>query len=672
MGWYIPEFMTQDPSLGADPQFILSYRYFRTTPKYRLITGSKTWSMVDEQIVRNLKLNLQVENAPENDTELFMIDTLVKAQREKQPVIVVFWIPHQLFGTPHPPQRVYLPAYTEDCRKRSNIERGLIDCDYPPTTLNKLQSDAVSTLSPQVQRFLKNFKYQGSDQVQIMADIYYGKMEPRDAACKWLLNNTDLWKSWLREEQLPITQQDLGFSVGMAVMASSIFGILIIAVSIVLIACSIQKRSTPRKMENKLAPKTAPICIVFTSIQNASLLWTLASDIMKKVMNIHNRVIRNNIKKFRGYEVKTHADCFMMAFSDPMDAVACCLQIQKDLLHCEEWTSDMLAFPDMQKVEWNGQLVYHGPRVKIGMHFGSDIEAQFDTTTRRYDYFGTTVNKASRVSKICERGGRIYVSEETMQACMHQVIVFSNQASIRKSLNVSHKHFTSSPEYSTVEEINATHSLKRLVASGQVMFEFIGEVNLKGLSGRHAIYWVKDVNDPRSKYIEQFEMRGGAIAKIATPSSLLLPTLQAANGGDAHPCSPSHHGITMQALDTTKNDLKFAIECALKNVSKMSEEEKSIIIQRFVLWSFGDEYDHVDNYECSFQDMWMKYPDYSLMKFITSMLIQQSNQPCPKLTKNEEDADNGCEKLTPHIKETNIQVEEIHCDKDEHKPRNDL
>ncbi|KAF0979281.1 hypothetical protein FDP41_001624 [Naegleria fowleri] len=589
IGWYIPEFMfsahQNNPELY---QLVRSYRYFRTTPEYRLVTGSTGWAMVDEQIIRNLKLNLKLERPPENGTELYLINQLETAQRDKTPVVVSLWTPHQIFSSPHPPQRVYLPAYSEDCRKQSNIERGLVDCDYPPTTLSKLQTDAVLNLPQQVQTFLKNFKYQASDQIQIMGDIYYKHMDPRDAACKWLKNNTALWMSWLKEPTPPFSDSNLRLSIGIAV-AAAVIGILVIAIATLVVGCVVRKNSMT-KTENRHAPKNPPICIVFTHIQNAPLLWTLASDTMKKVMNIQNKVIRHNLRKFKGYEVKTYLDSFMMAFSDPMDAVACCMQIQKDLLECE-WTNDMMAFPDMQPVVWNGQVVYNGPRVRMGVHYGGDIQAQFDPTTRRYDYFGTTVNKASRVARACESGGRVYVSEETFQYIMHVISEF--------------KHISKKESFPSLDTLaNHTYPFKLAVSSGIIIFESMGEFKLKGLEGKHIIYWVKDLHSARSDYIEQFEI-------MASPSS----SIQLGN------ITP----FRIDLLDKAKYDFKVAIENALNNPSKLTEDEKSILIQRFILWSVHDNSDFknvITGSSHRWRDMWMDYPDTSLMKFIVNLLVQ--------------------------------------------------
>ncbi|KAG2379277.1 hypothetical protein C9374_007416 [Naegleria lovaniensis] len=581
IGWYIPEFMLSTRGGNSElDQFVRSYRYFRTTPEYRLVTGSTGWAMVDKQIVRNLKLNLKVEQPPENGTELYLMNQLDNAQRDKTPVVVALWTPHQIFSSPHPPQRVYLPSYSEDCRKQSNIERGLVDCDYPPTTLSKIQTDAVLKLPQQVQIFLKKFKYQSADQIQMMGDIYYKQMDPRDAACKWLKNNTALWMSWLKVPEPPVS--NLRLSIGIAV-AAALLGILVIAIATLFIGCVIRKNSM-RKTENRYAPKNPPICIVFTHIQNASLLWTLDSDTMKKAMNIQNKVMRHNVRRFRGYEVKTHLDCFMMAFSDPIDAVACCMQIQKDLLECQ-WTNDMMAFPDMQPVVWNGHVVYNGPRVRMGIHYGSDIQAQFDPTTRRYDYFGTTVNKASRVARACESGGRVYISEETFQFILHVISEF--------------KPMSRKESFSNLEVLNShSYHFKHAVSRGQIVFESVGEYKLKGLEGKHTIYWVKDLHNARSEYIEQFEM-----ISAQRPSSLQLTN------------SPP---FRIDLSEKAKYDFKVAIENALNNPSKLSEDEKSILIQRFVLWSVNDSNDITST--SNYRDKWMEHPDTSLMKFIVDLL----------------------------------------------------
>lgn len=47
-----------------------------------------------------------------------------------------------------------------------------------------------------------------------------------------------------------------------------------------------------------------------------------------KALTLHNEVLRTLIKRLEGYEVKTEGDAFMVAFSDPINAVNFCLRTQ--------------------------------------------------------------------------------------------------------------------------------------------------------------------------------------------------------------------------------------------------------------------------------------------------------------------------------------------------------
>jgi class 3 adenylate cyclase len=49
---------------------------------------------------------------------------------------------------------------------------------------------------------------------------------------------------------------------------------------------------------------------------------------------LHDKLMRQMMSKFYGYEVSTEGDAFLVAFHDPVDAVAWCLATQL-ALHCK-------------------------------------------------------------------------------------------------------------------------------------------------------------------------------------------------------------------------------------------------------------------------------------------------------------------------------------------------
>ena len=161
----------------------------------------------------------------------------------------------------------------------------------------------------------------------------------------------------------------------------------------------------------KAAP-TGKICMLFTDIQSSTMLWDQASE-MNIALATHNTIMRNNLNKHNGYEVKTIGDAFMVAFNSCFEAVNFSLNVQLDLVH-SDWPSSVTAVPsastqidiDTKNYLWNGI------RVRIGIHCGH-ADAEKNPLTGRYDYFGTTVNKSSRIES-ASAGGIILITKQVL------------------------------------------------------------------------------------------------------------------------------------------------------------------------------------------------------------------------------------------------------------------
>ncbi len=96
---------------------------------------------------------------------------------------------------------------------------------------------------------------------------------------------------------------------------------------------------------------------------------------------IHNEIVRKNISKSKGEEIKTIGDAFLVRFKSTVDAVRAAMNIQKEFLRYNK---------DKKKVD---QIL-----VRIGIHIG-------DILIRDNDVFGTGVNVASRIEPLAEPGG---------------------------------------------------------------------------------------------------------------------------------------------------------------------------------------------------------------------------------------------------------------------------
>jgi predicted ATPase/class 3 adenylate cyclase/uncharacterized protein HemY len=138
--------------------------------------------------------------------------------------------------------------------------------------------------------------------------------------------------------------------------------------------------------KNPLAAPAGDVTLMFTDIQGSTRGWQTYAERFHEVLQRHNELVRQALAAHDGYEVKTIGDAFMAAFSTPLDAALCALDIQR-LIEAE-------PFPHI------GSL-----RVRIGLHTASMTPAEGD-------YFGSAVNRAARIEGAAH-GSMILISEET-------------------------------------------------------------------------------------------------------------------------------------------------------------------------------------------------------------------------------------------------------------------
>eukprot|EP00672_Neobodo_designis_P026130 CAMPEP_0174830364 /NCGR_PEP_ID=MMETSP1114-20130205/2475_1 /TAXON_ID=312471 /ORGANISM="Neobodo designis, Strain CCAP 1951/1" /LENGTH=906 /DNA_ID=CAMNT_0016064159 /DNA_START=289 /DNA_END=3009 /DNA_ORIENTATION=+ len=213
----------------------------------------------------------------------------------------------------------------------------------------------------------------------------------------------------------PAAAADSTSTTIVAIVAS----ILGVAVIVVLIALFVTKMTQGKTRDNSAAPKTdgEPFTIVFTDIQSSTALWANAPVETSEAIELHHTIVRAQIAKYKGYEVKTIGDAFMVAFIDPENAMDFALAVQLALYNAD-WGTDAVdkiyreglleKHPDdhpkyVQRDEYDE--LWYGIRVRIGVHFGlGDIK--FDPVSLGYDYYGTVVNTAARVEAV-GHGGQI-------------------------------------------------------------------------------------------------------------------------------------------------------------------------------------------------------------------------------------------------------------------------
>ena len=140
------------------------------------------------------------------------------------------------------------------------------------------------------------------------------------------------------------------------------------------------------------------VAIMFSDIQGSTALWRRSAADMNVALERHNDVIRSFYTAYEGYEVKTIGDAFMVAFSDPLNALKFALEVQTSFA-AQAWPAG-LNLP-------NAGLV-----IRIGINYGSVIQ-ESNPVTGRVDYRGSTVNMAAR-TEAKARGGTTCITSDTL------------------------------------------------------------------------------------------------------------------------------------------------------------------------------------------------------------------------------------------------------------------
>ena len=131
------------------------------------------------------------------------------------------------------------------------------------------------------------------------------------------------------------------------------------------------------------------VTILFTDIQGSTALaQRLGDEAYHGLLREHNRILREQVARHGGHEVKHTGDGFMVAFSSASRALSCAVDIQKAFAARNAAQADPVEAPI---------------KVRIGLNTGESIE-------EAGDYFGTAVTLAARIADRA-RGGQILVSE---------------------------------------------------------------------------------------------------------------------------------------------------------------------------------------------------------------------------------------------------------------------
>src|SRR5215213_3165710 len=194
IGWYLPPWLVKKYPDITDWKNLNKYAdLFKTSEsggKGQLLDGDPSFVTNDEALVKNLKLNYKVVYA---GSEPALIQAFRTAEQNKKPVLGYFYDP-QWFLAEVPLVKVDLPKYTPGC----DADPAKIACDYPEYKLDKIAATRFAESGSPAYDLVKNFKWTNDDQNLVAKYIAQDKMDPEDAAKKWVDANPDKVDAWLQ------------------------------------------------------------------------------------------------------------------------------------------------------------------------------------------------------------------------------------------------------------------------------------------------------------------------------------------------------------------------------------------------------------------------------------------------------------------------------------------
>ncbi|KAK9842884.1 hypothetical protein WJX74_003872 [Apatococcus lobatus] len=141
-----------------------------------------------------------------------------------------------------------------------------------------------------------------------------------------------------------------------------------------------------------------PLSLTIAFCNCCSYKEVAAADLKlaQRALAKYKSCVRTTVRLMAGYECQELNGVYMLAFGSATDAVSWAMLLNLALLEVD-WDEDMLANLSLKEVkDAHGRTVLKGMSAAVGIFNGPITKICPHSTTGRADYFGTTVNRASR------------------------------------------------------------------------------------------------------------------------------------------------------------------------------------------------------------------------------------------------------------------------------------
>ena len=359
-----------------------------------------------EGLVKNLQLNFTIA--------YLGVERLPKYVAKKKDVIFYWWTPDPLVAKLRAEPIMFKPSNAE-CKQVETIfpNTSKNTCGFLSVAWRKLASSRSLKQDIDYKHFFESFTiYDGEmDRLMRTHTAGGGTLDTYNASCAWVQSNYATWNQWAKNTPVVASHATVvteNTYIVEIVTPIVVFAVVIMASLLGYIRFQKWLLKT-RTRDVSLAPKTPEVALMFTDVQQSTMLWNTNREAMEKSIEVHHRTMRQVISRHRGYEVKTIGDSFFVVHSDPEVMLKLAFEAQRALLDAQ-WPVEILTTPDScVEVDKNGVMTFKGLRVRMGIHFGP-VNSVYDDVSKGFDFYGDAVNTAARVESVAF-GGQTLISD---------------------------------------------------------------------------------------------------------------------------------------------------------------------------------------------------------------------------------------------------------------------
>lgn len=194
IGWFVPKYWAdKHPDAVKDykklNKYVSDFKTSESGGKGHFIGAAPSYSQHDKGLIKNLGLNFK--HIP-SGAESAQIKELLRLYKAKKPFLTYWWEP-QWANENMKLTEIKLPKYTKGCE----IPESKAKCGYETNQLEKFMNKDFAEGDSDAAKFIKNFHWSTKDQNEVAGMIARDKMDPEDAAAKWIKENKATWQKWI-------------------------------------------------------------------------------------------------------------------------------------------------------------------------------------------------------------------------------------------------------------------------------------------------------------------------------------------------------------------------------------------------------------------------------------------------------------------------------------------